>query len=482
MLPVFQPPFPSVYVPPSRTSVTCRARSPHPSNSSISRRTLLAHLLALPLIPAATALPNPNVLDPETGEYEPPELNFHSPLWPTPAETATTTEYLRATQQAPNDDIRHTARIYLARGGVVAFGAAISSIIMSIVERKAPRTPLPSKYDPYILEVYFRMRPDMVIRRCTLFAWEMLSLSFSYALLMLPFASGSESDRRSAWARELREAITRLGPAVIKLGQAAAARPDLFGAPIVRELQMLQDGIVESFSTRDACEVMDEELGAGPEKLFDWFEIMPVAGASLGMVFRASVDDNVVAVKVQRPGVAESVALDCYIVRALASIGTKLLGSRTDFRLAVDEYASRLFEELDYSNELRNIEQFRSLYGDMEGIYLPRVFPQYCSRKVLVTEWVEGVKLIDDDARVRAEDLGLVKTGIRFALTQLLDKGFMHAGTLNSVSHPSPHRCLSLSVSKYEIMSILLRMRCDCGAQTCIMATVSYIQVPILHA
>eukprot|EP00737_Agarophyton_chilense_P000206 gb/GEZJ01000236.1/.p1 GENE.gb/GEZJ01000236.1/~~gb/GEZJ01000236.1/.p1 ORF type:complete len:896 (-),score=160.10 gb/GEZJ01000236.1/:1458-3800(-) len=318
---------------------------------------------------------------------------------------------------------------------------------MAVSERESLRTTLPVVYDPTVLNLYFSIRPDKVLRRMILFFREIAALSFELArdralsaLDARRVAAGAlthskrqqrQQQRQNTWAVHLRDAMTRLGPAVIKFGQAAATRQDLFTAPVIKELQKLQDAVLPFFPTLRAYQLIQQELQATPDYIFDHISPNPVAGASLGMVFKAKVEGVDVAVKVQRPEVAEQIAMDCYIVRYFATVANVLLRSRTDFAAAVDEYASHLFEELDYTNELKNMKKFRNAYGHVEGIYLPRVFEQYSSRRVLVTEWVEGVKLIDDEAKVKAEDIPLVENGIRFALMQLLDKGYMHADMHN---------------------------------------------------
>lgn len=432
-------------------------KRPRPS----SRRAFLKFLIAAPFIP--TIAKASSVIDYEldtntdlsiTSEHERSfkELHEESERFgfdENPGEpfTAATEEDYYNVSQIHSDLI--PPKVLLARAGVLGFVVAFTATAMAISERESLRIRLPSEYEPSTIARYFLIRPDKVVRRVALFARETLVVS----LVWLPHLIFSRVDKYAVkrrtktarWATERarirvekaaaasRDAITRLGPAVIKLGQAAASRPDLLGAPIIRELQKLQDDILAFFPTTDAYELIYEELGAWPLSLFDDISEQPIAGASLGMVFKARIDGKPVAVKVQRPEVAENIAMDFYIVRGMAKVATWLLRSRTDFQLAVDEYASRLFEELDYSNELQNMIKFRQLYGNLPGIYLPKAFPDYSSRKVLVTEWVDGVKLIDEDAKVKKEDIQLVEIGIQFALDQLLDKGFLHAGKLTHV-------------------------------------------------
>lgn len=361
-------------------------------------------------------------------------------------EAASYEDYLRVLKIPPIDYSqvwRSYARIALVASIPVAFFYSASAITFRLSKRET----LPYNYDVYALQRYFSLRPDIVLRRMAQFAREATFLGIGFwcdsihyslntmlvrlRLRSLEWRDSRSQQRAQERAVSLRDAITRLGPAMIKLGQAAASRPDLLSAAVVRELQPLQDDVLAVFPPEEAFAVIQDQLGAPVSSIFDDIDEHPVAGASLGMVFKAHVDGVAVAVKVQRPEVAASIALDCYIIRSMATVASVLFGMRTDLRAAVDEYASRLFEELDYTNELDNMTRFRELYANVDGVYLPRAFPQYCSRRVLVTEWVDGEKLIDEQARVRPEDLGLVETGIRFALMQLLEKGFLHAGKLS---------------------------------------------------
>jgi len=230
------------------------------------------------------------------------------------------------------------------------------------------------------------------------------------------------------WQRRaslLRQSVTRLGPAFIKLGQALASRPDIVGTVTARELQRLQDDM-PFFSNAEAFDFIRSELGASPNRIFDDISERPVAAASLGQVYKGTLEGLPVAIKVQRPGVDEQIALDFFIVRILFSAIERFLGVKTDLVGAADEYASRLFEELDYVNEGKNIAKFRALYGKMRGIYVPQIYEWYTTPHVLVMEWVNGEKLVDESLSVRSEDIELIEVGIECSLTQLLEKGFLH--------------------------------------------------------
>ncbi|KAK4536963.1 hypothetical protein CDCA_CDCA10G2988 [Cyanidium caldarium] len=232
------------------------------------------------------------------------------------------------------------------------------------------------------------------------------------------------------WQRRavlLREALERLGPAFVKLGQALATRPDIVGETSARELQRLQDDM-PLFPNEEAFRFIRMELGAPPHRAFDWISENPIASASIGQVYKAQLDGVDIAVKVQRPGIVERIALDFFIVRILGSLLMRLPWAlRTDLVEAIDEYASRLFEETDYHHEAENMRRFRQHYGSMPGIFVPEVYPEYSSAHVLTMEWVHGRRLVDESASVRREDIPLIKLAIACSLTQLLEDGFLHA-------------------------------------------------------
>ena len=232
------------------------------------------------------------------------------------------------------------------------------------------------------------------------------------------------------WQRRavlLREALERLGPAFVKLGQALATRPDIVGETSARELQRLQDDM-PLFPNEEAFRFIRMELGAPPHRAFDWISENPIASASIGQVYKAQLDGVDIAVKVQRPGIVERIALDFFIVRILGSLFMRLpWAPRTNLVEAIDEYASRLFEETDYHHEAENMRRFRQHYGSMSGIFVPEVYPEYSSAHVLTMEWVHGRRLVDESASVRREDIPLIKLAIACSLTQLLEDGFLHA-------------------------------------------------------
>ncbi|XP_061969813.1 uncharacterized aarF domain-containing protein kinase At1g71810, chloroplastic isoform X1 [Populus nigra] len=223
-------------------------------------------------------------------------------------------------------------------------------------------------------------------------------------------------------AAELRQILLELGPAYIKIAQAVSSRPDLIPPSYLDELSLLQDRIAP-FSTEVALNTIEQELGLPIDMIFSEISPEPTAAASLGQVYQARLRSNgqVVAVKVQRPGVQAAISLDILILHFMAGVVKKAGRFNSDLQAVVDEWASSLFREMDYIKEAKNGLKFRKLYGGIEDVLVPYMYLENTTRKVLVMEWVEGKKLSE------VKDLYLVEVGVYCSFNQLLEYGFYHA-------------------------------------------------------
>ncbi len=283
-------------------------------------------------------------------------------------------------------------------------------------------------YNPDAITAYYGSRPWQVAGRSKEI-FGSLSRYFSKIWLDKKWDRTDEVTQRKR-AIELRELLTKLGPAFIKIGQAVSTRPDLVPPIYLEELTKLQDQI-PPFDNTIAFSYIEETLGAPPEELFVEISEHPVAAASLGQVYKARLQTGEsVAVKVQRPGLAEKITLDVYILRGLASWAMQNLSFiRTDLVGILDEFAGRIFEEMDYTQEGANAERFDELYGYMPEIYVPEIYWDYTSRRVLTMEWIEGTKLTQIEA-IAAQGIdatALIDVGVQCSLRQLLEHGFFHA-------------------------------------------------------
>jgi aarF domain-containing kinase len=206
-------------------------------------------------------------------------------------------------------------------------------------------------------------------------------------------------------------------------------------------LEKLQDRL-PPFPTDKALAVIESDYGRPAKAIFKSISPEPVAAASLGQVYRGMLyDGSEVAIKVQRPGVAASISLDVLVLRRLAKQVRAWRKLNTDLPALIDEWAASLFKELDYRQEARNGIKFKELYDHLEGVYVPKMYSDLTTRRVLVMEWIDGERLrtgyssssapsegpVAGSGRNPADDLRLVEVGVKCSLEQLLEYGFYHA-------------------------------------------------------
>eukprot|EP00232_Nephroselmis_pyriformis_P025088 CAMPEP_0182856256 /NCGR_PEP_ID=MMETSP0034_2-20130328/2323_1 /TAXON_ID=156128 /ORGANISM="Nephroselmis pyriformis, Strain CCMP717" /LENGTH=708 /DNA_ID=CAMNT_0024987311 /DNA_START=113 /DNA_END=2235 /DNA_ORIENTATION=- len=281
---------------------------------------------------------------------------------------------------------------------------------------------LPQEYDPEIIAAYWGRRPGAITTRI----FQLMGIAGGFlGGLALDAARGKVRENEVKRAIQLRNIITSLGPAYIKLGQALAIRPDILSPAAMNELQKLCDK-VPSFDSTLAMQFIEEELGAPWTEFYSELTPEPVAAASLGQVYKGRLKTGEqVAVKVQRPYVLETVTIDLYILRRIGFALRKVDGVNTDIVGLLDEWAERFFEELDYVREGNNATKFaEQMKDDLPQIVVPMTYPEFTSRRVLTSGWLDGEKL----SQSTADDVGqLVSLGVICYLKQLLDTGFFHA-------------------------------------------------------
>ncbi len=284
------------------------------------------------------------------------------------------------------------------------------------------------RYDADAIARYYRARPWALLRRTFAIAWHLGGFALR---LQIDNWRGSSAVNRRKRAADLRRTLTSLGPTFIKVGQALSTRPDLVRRDFIDELIVLQDKL-PSFNNAIAFATIERDLGAPVEAIFRTISPQPVAAASLGQVYRARLHGGEeVAVKVQRPNLLPKLALDLCLMRwGSAWIADWLpLNLGHDLTLIVDEFGTKLFEEIDYLNEGRNAEKFAANFRDDPRIKVPKIYWKSSSTNVLTLEWIDGYKLTDLD-RIRAAGLdenAMIEVGVSAGLRQLLEFGFFHA-------------------------------------------------------
>ena len=278
---------------------------------------------------------------------------------------------------------------------------------------------LKTDYDPKTLREFFSKRPLTVLSRIAQVAG--VGGGWVARNILDKVLDRSSPDLEVQRAAELRDIITSLGPFYIKIGQALSIRPDVLSPRSMVELQKLCDK-VPSFDSKIAFATIEKELGKPVMDIFSEITPEPVAAASLGQVYKAKLRETgeTVAVKVQRPGVLETVSLDLYLAREAGLIARNFpfLTDRLDAVALLDEFAYRFYQELDYNLECENGLKIREQMSVLPSVVIPNNYPQYTSRRVHVAEWIEGEKL----SQSTADDVGaLVNLGVITYLTQLLE-------------------------------------------------------------
>lgn len=232
-------------------------------------------------------------------------------------------------------------------------------------------------------------------------------------------------------AESLRLAFSELGPSFIKLAQLLSARPDLITASFANEFKKLQDK-VPPFSSIEAKKIIEKEIRMPVERIFSEFDERPMAAASISQVHHATLrDGSDVIVKVQRPNIREQIETDINILAAIAQVLEKNIPESRFYNPVgiVEEFSKTIRKELDFTEEAKNCCRFRRNFEDNPDIYIPKVFGEFITEKVLIMERIDGVR-IDDISAIDAMGIDrkkLAKIGVDAYFKMVLDDGFFHA-------------------------------------------------------
>ena len=232
------------------------------------------------------------------------------------------------------------------------------------------------------------------------------------------------------WER-IRMVCEELGPTFVKLAQVMSNRPDMLPAPLITELEKLQDN-VGPFAFSKVKEIIEADLGRPLEDVFEEFDEAALASASIGQVHKAILKNGqAVVVKVRRPEVVDLVHRDLTILLDAVQRSDRYLRKQgvinaIDF---VKSFERSMNKELDYRTEARNLEKFRTLYKSFKNFYIPKPFREYSSDRVLVMEQVFGCK-ISDVPQMRSWGLDprkVAENGMNIYLMQIFEFGIFHA-------------------------------------------------------
>ncbi len=275
-----------------------------------------------------------------------------------------------------------------------------------------------------ILSVFFKYGFENII--------EQLRIDH-YIEIGLKMVSNKRPDKVEKLTREerLRLSLEELGPTYIKLGQALSTRPDLISVNLINELVKLQDD-VPPFPFSEAKKIIESELKAGIETIFDCIDEKPLASASIAQVHKARlIDGKDVAVKIQRPGIKKIIEVDLEIMLYLATLMERHIKEIAHHRPTkiVEEFARTLAKEVYFTIEASNIERFGRNFANDPTTYIPVVFRDMTTARILTMEFIDGIKVSEVD---RLEKAGLdrkkiTQRGANLILKQIFNHGFFHA-------------------------------------------------------
>jgi predicted unusual protein kinase regulating ubiquinone biosynthesis (AarF/ABC1/UbiB family) len=229
-----------------------------------------------------------------------------------------------------------------------------------------------------------------------------------------------------------RQTAIKLGVLMIKLGQFLSSRADLLPEQALAVLTALQDEVPAApFS--HVVAVIEVELGKPVEQIFSVLERKATAAASLGQVHKATLDSTgeEVAVKVQRPNIDQLVRMDLNSLKFVIRLIMRLVDTRKfiDLLAVYREFERTVYEEIDYITEAANSRRFKEMFKDDPTIYIPRVYDEYTSRRVLVLEWINGIKINDYTVLEAAgiDRMEVAKRTVQTYFQQFFEEGFFHA-------------------------------------------------------
>jgi ubiquinone biosynthesis protein len=247
----------------------------------------------------------------------------------------------------------------------------------------------------------------------------------------------------------IRKALEELGPTFSKLGQILSARPDLLPPDYISELSRLQDQVAP-LPFEKVLSILEEEWGEPVDKKLLVLDPAPLGQATIAQVHRGQLPDGTqVAIKVQRPGILPMIESDLAILSVLAELLEDNLEKSRRYRPreVVREFSRMLRLELDFTHEARNIDRAAQHFREDPEIVIPRHYPEFSTERVLVLEFLDGIKIDQID---RYEEMGttpevIAKIGARAILKQVFVFGFFQGD-------PHPGNILVLPGSRIGIL------------------------------
>lgn len=244
-----------------------------------------------------------------------------------------------------------------------------------------------------------------------------------------------KASKQQSQEEHLRAGLERLGPVWIKLGQMLSTRKDLLTPDLSEALTKLQDK-VSPFNHQQAIELIQQELNLQQlSDLFYQFDTTPLATASIAQVHAGQIEIDGqlqdVVVKVIRPNIKQQIEADIALMYSAAKWVQRTLSDSKRFRPVevVKEYETTILNELNLTSEASNGSQLKQNFLDSDDLYIPHIYQQYSTAKVMVMERIDGIPVADVEAIIaQGSDLKkLAERGVRLFFTQVFRDSFFHA-------------------------------------------------------
>jgi len=237
-------------------------------------------------------------------------------------------------------------------------------------------------------------------------------------------------ERYNQWER-IRMAIEELGPTFVKFGQILADRPDIVPEELREELKKLQD---EAHPMPDeiAIEEIEKQLGRPITEIFREFDKTRLASASIAQTYRGvSLNGEEVCIKIQRPGIDKKIELDLHLMNYFAARMQKNSPELEAINIhgVVKEFGKTIKQELDFRHEAANIIRFYHNFESDPDVRVPKVYQQYTSPRILVEEYIKGIKVSDLENLLSSGNNPeiLARKAVRLVFDQIFSHGFFHA-------------------------------------------------------
>lgn len=263
---------------------------------------------------------------------------------------------------------------------------------------------------------------------------------------------GDAARRELSLPVRLRRVLEDLGPSFVKLGQIASTRADVLPPEVIAELRKLQDA-VPPISFAEVRDAVERSLGTTLGEIFESFDEAPLAAGSIAQVHRARIRTPAgahdVVVKVQRPGIARTIASDVDLLHTLAGLIERAIPESRIYSPVglVQQFDRAVNNELDFTLEAENAVLFAQNFEQSPEVKFPRVYREASTKQILTLEYLDGVKVYEA-VQGGFSGRALSRIALRVMVKQIFEDGFFHAD-------PHPGNAIILGTPEHPVLGLI---------------------------